>query len=164
MYTLRTKHDLPRCFYLQALSESGNTTELIDWITPKSQERVDATVNATIKILETSPETRDAITQIFRDIVSYWLNTPEWAERILTGLFEKYNKRLEALSGLARFKAITWFSDFMKIFSQNLAHSAKDTKWLGEIQLAHENFEAKSKSIWDTYHAILNQQAWINQA
>lgn len=62
MFTLKATHHVPHCFYLQAPSESHSTNESPEdmekkQLTPESIARVNATVEAAMKIIEITPET-----------------------------------------------------------------------------------------------------------
>lgn len=128
-------------------------------LSSEAQARVDATVNAALKVLELSPETGDAIGKMFDTMVSQNLRDPTKIQKIQDGLFTKHKEYIASLPEEKKAIAESSFTDFIEKFAQNLAYMNRDVNWSNELNALKKTFEEKRNSIQDTYHNLLKPTA-----
>jgi len=146
-------------FYINSMTEiineSGSDQSKLS---PEAQKRVDAVVNAALKIIESTPELWNAIQETFNQMVDHNMRNPESVQKLLDGLYEKHKEHTKDLDPNQKLVAEKSFTKFMETFSQNLAHMHRDIDWSNELNAIKYTFESKRKSITTTYASIIQNE------
>lgn len=132
---------------------SGNSEEIK--LSTEAQARVNANVDAALKVLELSPETGNAIGKIFDKMVVQNLREPAQIQEIQDGLFGKHKEYITSLPEDKRRVSEISFTSFIEKFSQNLAYMHRDVNWSNKLNAIKQTYEAKQNSIQVSYAQIL---------
>jgi hypothetical protein len=140
-----------------ALSTPSSTPEIQKNIklSTEAQLRVNATVDAALKVLELSPETGNAIGKMFDTMVTQNLRDPEKIQKIQDGLFSKHKEYIANLPEDKKQAAEVSFTSFIEKFSQNLAYMHRDINWSNELNAIKSTFEKKRTSIQYSYEQVI---------
>ncbi len=134
-----------------APEQIDNTTEL----STEAQARVDATVNAALKILESTPEMKELLQSMFDKLVQQNLRDPDKIKAIQDWLYESHTEHIKELNPEQKKIANESFTEFMEKFSHNLAYMHRDIHWDNELVAIQKQYQAKSTSLKNTYNATL---------
>lgn len=128
-----------------------------EW-TLSSQELINATgvADAAIARLQDNPEGQEAMKLTFDKMVSERLRDPASIDAILRWLYAARDRRLEGIEPSKRLSALETFSQFIKWFSQNVAHMHRDIDWSNDLRNLEEGNQKQMEWIKSTY-------AWIIQ-
>ena len=142
MSNLNTSNEVP---------ENPETKKLSN----ESQLRVNATVDAALKVLELSPETGNAIGKMFDQMIAENLREPAQIQEIQDGLFDKHKEYIANLPEDKKQAAEVSFTSFIEKFSQNLAYMHRDINWSNELNTIKSTFENKRASIQASYEQVI---------
>ena len=125
-------------------------------LSSEAQARVDATVNAALKILESTPDMKEKLQTMFDAMVNKNLRDPENIKKIQDGLFTSHEERIKDLNHEQKKIANDNFTNFLEKFSHNLAYMHRDINWDNEINAIKEQYEQKKNSVQSQYATIIH--------
>ncbi|MBC7498640.1 hypothetical protein H7170_03300 [Candidatus Gracilibacteria bacterium] len=124
-------------------------------LTNEAQARVNAVGDSAISLLDTNPDAKSVIANLFGEMIANNLRDPENVTKIQDGLYDARDQRLSHATLGERLSILESFSKFMTQFTQGIAQMNRDVGLSNEANALKSGSDIKISQVQSTYAQIL---------